>query len=52
MKNEFTVKSYFFMTYKEWFYVDENYEIKLTNTAQTIHKCVVSYQKYLDDLEK
>ena len=43
-------KSYYFMTYAEWWYVDSNYDIKLTRLGQSVPKVVESYEQYLKDL--
>ena len=42
-------KKYFFMTYAEWFFIDKDWEIKLTNAGKAVPKCVNSYKRYLKD---
>ena len=49
--SEVTKKKYYFMQFAEWFYVDKDFNLKLTRMGQSIPKCVNSYNRYLKDLE-
>lgn len=45
-------KSYYFMTYAEWFYIDENFDIKLTKIGSSVPEAKKSYEQYLKDKEE
>ncbi len=40
------------MTIAEWFYVDENFELKLTDLGKQNKEAVKSYNEYLREFEK
>jgi len=42
-------KEYLFLQYAQYFYVDENYKIKLTKIGEEIPEIKASYEKYLKD---
>ncbi len=45
----YETKSYLFMTFAEWFYVDENYKLHLTELGKSIPEVVESYKKYQEE---
>ena len=51
-KKEIKTKSYFFMQYAEWFFIDKDWNLKLTKLGSSVPECVESYEKYLKDIKR
>lgn len=52
MGTQYETRSYYFMTIAEWFYVDKDYNLQLTELGKQNKDAVKSYNEYLVDIGK